>query len=353
MKVSRVRGQTPPKRAGGDDGLAGCVGGTLRAGLTGGCVDRGTGDVAEMTPGGGFDVVTGAYGYTGRYIARRLLAMGRKVLTLTGHPNRPDIFGGQVAVAPYAFENPGELTRSLGGATTLYNTYWVRFPRGPVTFERAVGNTEILLRAAREAGVGKIVHLSVTGASADSDLPYFRGKGAVEAAIVRSGLSYAILRPTVIFGAEDILINNMAWLLRHFPIFALPGSGRYLLQPIFVDDVAEMAVAAAQVRENTVIDAAGPETFTFEELVRLIRDSVDSRARILHVRPGLALFLAGLAGLLVRDVVLTRDEVAGLMANLLVSDKPPTGKTPLGGWLRENAEGVGRRYASELDRHFR
>lgn len=306
-----------------------------------------------MTPGDGFDVVTGAFGYTGKYIARRLLAMGKKVLTLTGHPDRPDTFGGQVAVAPYEFENPERLAQTLRGATTLYNTYWVRFPRGPVTFERAVENTEILLRAAREGGVGKIVHISVTGASADSDLPYFRGKGAVEAAIVRSGLSYAILRPTVIFGPEDILINNMAWLLRHFPVFALPGSGQYLLQPIFAGDVAEMAVGAAQVRENTVIDAVGPETFTFEELVRLIRDSIGSRATILPVRPGLALFFARMVGFWVGDVVLTRDEVAGLMANLLVSDKPPYGKTPLSGWLRENAERVGRRYASELNRHFR
>lgn len=306
-----------------------------------------------MTPGDGFDVVTGAFGYTGKYITRRLLAMGRKVLTLTGHPNRPDIFGGQVAVAPYEFENPEGLTKRLRGATTLYNTYWVRFPYGPVTFDQAVENTRTLIRAAEDAGIRRIVHISIANASVDSRLPYFRGKGLVEAAIVRSGLSYAIVRPTVIFGAEDILINNMAWLLRHFPVFALPGSGRYLLQPVFVDDVAEIAVGAGQMRENTVIDAVGPETFTFEELVRLIRDSVDSRARILHVRPGLALFLSGLAGFLVRDVVLTRDEVAGLMANLLLSNKPPNGKTPLSGWLRENAERVGRRYASELNRHFR
>lgn len=299
------------------------------------------------------DVVTGAFGYTGKYIARQLLARGRRVKTLTGHPERPNPFGTQVSVAPFRFDDPDALAESLRGATTLYNTYWIRFPRGAMTFEKAVENSRALIQAAKMAGVHRIVHISITNASADSPLPYFRGKGLVEQAIVESGLSYAILRPTVIFGPEDILINNIAWFLRHFPVFAVFGAGDYRIQPVFVEDVAEIAVGVGQRETNEIIDAVGPEIYTFDTLVRLIAEVVHSRARILHVHPALAYAMAKLIGYLVGDVVITRDEIEGLMANLLVSDNPPTAQTSFRQWLEQNREHVGIRYASELARHYR
>jgi NADH dehydrogenase len=259
----------------------------------------------------------------------------------------------EVSVALFNFDNPTALAESLRGATTLYNTYWVRFPRGEITFEKAVENTKTLIRAAEEAGVRRIVHISITNASEESPLPYFSGKGAVEKAILNSSLSYAIIRPTVIFGPEGILINNIAWLLRRFPVFVVPGAGDYRLQPVFVEDVAEIAVNAGQQDENTILDAIGPETYTFDQLVRLIADTIHSRARIIYLPPGLALFLAKLIGYLVNDVVLTRDEVKGLMSNLLVSDGPPTAETRLSEWLSQHSDTAGIQYASELDRHYR
>lgn len=299
------------------------------------------------------NVITGAFGYTGKYITQRLLSAGKKVKTLTGHPNRHNPFGDRVSVAPFNFDNPDELTKSLQGATTLYNTYWVRFSYGQVTYDKAVENTKALIKAAEDAGVQKIVHVSITNASENSPLPYFRGKGLLEKAIVDSKLSYAIIRPTVIFGPEDILINNIAWILRRFPVFAVPGAGDYRLQPIFVEDMAEIAVSAAHQDQNAIIDAVGPEIYTFNELVRLIAGKVRSRARIIHLRPGFALFLSRLIGRVVNDMVLTRDEVEGLMANLLVSDGHSTGKKRLSDWLDQNGNSVGRKYASELNRHFR
>lgn len=299
------------------------------------------------------NVVTGAFGYTGNYITRRLLSLGKRVRTLTGHPHRPHPFGDQVSVAPLRFDHPSELTNSLRGATILFNTYWIRFPYRKVTFDKAVENTRTLIQAAEEAGVRRIVHISITNASENSPLPYFRGKGFVEQAIRRSRLSYAIIRPTVIFGAEDILINNIAWCLRRFPLFALFGTGDYRLQPVFVEDVAAIAVGAAHQKDNSIVDAAGPESYTFEELVRLIADTVQSRARIIHLRPGLALFLCRVLGAAVNDVVLTREEVEGLMTNLLISASAPTGQMRLSDWLERNAESVGVRYASELKRHYR
>ncbi len=299
------------------------------------------------------NVVTGAFGYTGKYITRRLLSMGKRVKTLTGHPNRQNPFGDQVSVAPFNFDSQSELTKSLRGATTLYNTYWVRFSDGQVTFDKAIENTKTLIKAAEEAGVRRIVHVSITNASEESPLPYFRGKGLLEKAIIHSKLSYAIIRPTVIFGPEDTLINNIAWLLRRFPVFAVIGSGDYRIQPVFVEDVAEIAVSVAQRDDNIVMDAVGPEIYTFDELVRLIAAKIRARVWIVHSRPGLALFLSRLVGYMVNDVVLTRDEVEGLMSNLLVSESPPTGQTRLSDWLGQNAGSVGTKYASELSRHYR
>ncbi len=300
-----------------------------------------------------FDVVTGAFGYTGKYIARRLLSSGQQVKTLTGHPLRPNPFGDQISVAPFNFDNPRELVRDLSGAATLYNTYWVRFNRGQVSFDRAVANSAVLLSAAAEAGVQRIVHISIANPSKDSPLPYYRGKALVEEAVLESGLSYAILRPTFIFGVEDILLNNIAWFLRRFPLFLVPGSGEYRVQPIFAEDVAELAVTAGGHRENLIMDTAGPEVFTFNQLLRLVAGSVGSKTRILHVPPGLALFFSKLAGLLTGDVVLTQDEVRGLMADLLISAEPAKGTTSLSQWIAQNSAELGSRYTSELKQHYR
>lgn len=298
------------------------------------------------------DVVTGAFGYTGRYVTERLLSMGRSVRTLTGHPDRPNPFGDRVGVASYDFEDRERLTAHLRGATTLYNTYWVRFPRGAVTFERVVRNTETLIGAAVDSGVRRIVHVSITNPSADSAFPYFRGKARLEQIIHESGLSSAIIRPTVIFGREDILINNIAYLLRRLPLFGIPGSGSYRLRPVSVEDVAALCVDAGQREESEVIDAVGPETFTFEELVRLIARSVGSRARIIHVPPALALGASRFIGYMVKDVVVTKDELGGLMRNLVVTDGPATGQRRLSDWLTKNAGRVGATYASEVSRHY-
>lgn len=298
-------------------------------------------------------IVTGAFSYTGRYITRELLARGRRVRTLTGHPRRPHPFGEQVEVAPLTFDDPVELARSFQGATTLYNTYWIRFPHRGLTFEKGVANTEVLFRAAMQAGLSKIVHLSVTGASPQSSLPYYRGKGEQEAALARSGVAYAILRPTLIFGAGDILINNIAWLLRRFPVFAMPGSGDYRLQPVAAEEVAAQAVAAAAAPGNPTVDVAGPDVFTFEELVRLIAQTIGREPRMVHVPPSLALFCVRVLGYLVGDVILTRQELEGLRQNLLLPGGPPTGRIRFADWLEQNAATLGLRYASELQRHFR
>jgi len=301
-----------------------------------------------------FNAVTGAFGYTGKYITRELLARGARVRTLTRpHPDRPNPFGAQIEIAPLDFANFEELVRNLTGVSTLYNTYWVRFPHGRDTFDSAVEDTNTLIRAAKQAGVRRVVQISVSNPALDSPYAYFRGKAQLEKALVESGLSSAIIRPTVIYGPEDILINNIAWLLRRLPVFAIPGSGSYRIQPVSAEDNALLAVDAGEREDNLVLDAAGPEIYSYEALVHLIARAVGSRARLIHLPSRLVWALAWALGKTVSDVLLTREEIGALVDDLLVSHRPPTGKDRFSDWLKRNASAVGTQYASELGRHFR
>lgn len=297
-------------------------------------------------------VITGAFSYTGKYATRLLLDRGYKVRTLTFHPHRENPFAAQVQTFPYNFDRPSELTETLRGASTLINTYWVRFPRGKSNFETAVQHTRTLIRAAKEAEIKRIVDVSIANPSLESRLGYYRGKALLEQAIVESGLSYAILRPAVIFGCEDVLINNIAWFVRRFPVFPIPGDGRYGVRPIYVDDMARLIANAVEQQGDSVLDAVGPESFTFEELVRLIAGRLGRKVRLVHVPAPLAYAATLLTGWFVRDVILTWQEYEGLMSNLLACDSPSTGRVRLSQWLAEHRQEVGRQYASEAARHF-
>ncbi len=295
-------------------------------------------------------VVTGAFGYSGKYIAERLLDAGRRVRTLTNSIDRHNPFGGRVEAHPFNFQDESRLVESLRGAEVLYNTYWVRFNHKRFKHASAVDNTLALFRAAKKAGVRRVVHVSITNPSEDSPLEYFHGKAVLERALVESGLSHAVLRPTVLFGKEDILINNIAWALRKFPVFMIFGNGRYRLQPIYVDDLAALAVEQGRQRDNCIIDAIGPETFTYRELVETVGTIIGKRRWLVGVPPLMGYLAAATLGRLMGDVMITRDEIKGLMADLLYVDSPPAGETKLTEWARRHADHLGRRYASELAR---
>jgi nucleoside-diphosphate-sugar epimerase len=299
------------------------------------------------------DLVTGAFSYSGSRIAELLIDSGRKVRTLTHHPDREHPLRARVHASPYRFDDPAALARSLEGITTLYNTYWVRFERGRTTFANAVANSRALFEAARRAGVARIVHVSIANPSIDSPLPYYRGKALVEQALAAAGVPYAIVRPTFFFGGGDILANNIAWILRRMPLFVVPGDGRYLVQPIHVDDLARICLQAAHGGSDMIMDAAGPDTMSFEELVRAIRDAVGRRTPILHAPPAAMAALARALGLVIRDVVLTADEIRGLTAGLLASHHPALGHISFTEWLNEHGPTLGGEYANELARHFR
>ncbi len=294
--------------------------------------------------------VTGAFGYSGKYITRRLLAEGRTVITLTNSPGRANEFGGRVVAHPFNFEQPDELAHSLAGVETLYNTYWVRFNHPLFRHADAVRNTLILFEAARKAGVQRFVHVSITNPSLSSPLEYFSGKAVLEQALIESGLSWAILRPTVLFGEEGILINNIAWMLRRLPVFGVFGDGGYKLQPIHVDDLAALAVEWGKSREDVTLNAIGPETFTYRALVEAIGAIIGVRRPIVGVPPAVGYWAGWLVGRVMGDVTITRDEIEGLMANLLYVETPPTGVTRLTEWAAAHADSLGRHYANELAR---
>jgi len=299
-----------------------------------------------------FDVVTGAFGYSGKYITRRLLEQGRTVRTLTNSIDRPNPFGSQVQAFPYNFEDPDKLTDSLRGAGVLYNTYWVRFDYSNFSHAAAIENSLKLFAAAEQAGVKRVVHISITNPSETSSLPYFSGKARLERGLIESGLSYAILRPAVLFGKEDILINNIAWILRHLPVFGVFGDGFYFIQPIFVDDLAKLAVEQGQEQSNRIIDAIGPETFTYRELIRTIGSVIGKNRPVISVSPDIGYLAGWLIGKMMGDVLITQDEIAGLMQDYLYTNSPPVGTTHLTEWAKEHASTLGIHYASELRRRL-
>ncbi len=298
----------------------------------------------------GIHTVTGAFGYSGQYIAKRLLQCGYSVRTLTNSPSRTHQLQGTIEVYPFFFYDYNRLVNSLHGTKVFYNTYWVRYKAKQFSHDEAVDHTLKLIKATKEAGVERFVHVSITNPSEQSSLTYFKGKAILERALMQSGMSYAILRPTVLFGPEDILINNIVWMLRRFPFFALFGDGMYKLQPIYVDDLAQLAVEQGKRRENCIIDAIGPETFTYRELVQAINEAIGKRRPIVPLPPSLVYIAGFLVGKMVGDIIINHEEIKGLMDGLLCTSSLPAGATRFTDWIKENAASLGNKYSNELAR---
>jgi NADH dehydrogenase len=298
------------------------------------------------------DVVTGAFGYSGAAIARELLAAGHGVRTLTSHGDRAPA-QTPVDVRPLDFTDPDGLARDLTGAHTLYCTYWIRFPHGDVTHDTAVANLKTLFDAAARAGIQRIVHVSITHADASSPYPYFRGKATVEQYLVSCGVPHAIVRPAILFGGDGVLLNNIAWLLRHLPVFAVGGRGDYRIRPIHVDDLARLCVRLGAGSETVTVDAVGPESVAFREMVVAIRAAVGSRSLIIPAPGWLIPAVSTVLSAMLRDVLLTSEEYNAMAAGLADSTAPAAGETSLTEWIAAHGDSLGRSYANELTRHYR
>ena len=298
----------------------------------------------------GFHVITGALGYTGKVVAEQLLEQGIPLRTLTNSPNRPNPFGDAIDIKPLAFDNPDALARTLDGAAVLYNTYWVRFNHKLFSFEQAITNTKILFEAAKRAGVERIVHVSILHADEADDLGYYKGKHELEDALAETGITHSILRPGVLFGRSDILVNNIAWALRHMPIFGVFGDGTYRLRPLHVEDMAALLIEHANMSGDITADAVGPEGFSYIELIRTLAKILKVRRPIMRIPTPIAFACSRLLNPFVKDVIITKEEVKGLTRGLLDSENPATGNIHLTQWAKEHRDTLGCRYASEVGR---
>ncbi|HSZ39886.1 MAG TPA: NAD(P)H-binding protein [Trebonia sp.] len=297
------------------------------------------------------DVVTGAFGYSGAFIASELLAAGHQVRTLTGHPGRAPA-NTPVDVRPLDFGDPDALARDLAGAHTLYCTYWIRFPHGKATHEAAAGNLRMLFDAAARAGIQRIVHVSITHADPSSPYPYFRGKGEAEGFLAACGVPYAIVRPAILFGGDGVLLNNIAWLLRRVPVFAVGGRGDYRIRPIHVRDLARLCVELGGRAGNATVDAVGPESLSFRDMVGALKAATGSRSLLVPVPGWLLPPLSGVLGAVLRDVLLTTEEYQAMAEGLADSSAPASGETVLTKWIASHGDSLGRAYANELVRHY-
>jgi uncharacterized protein YbjT (DUF2867 family) len=295
--------------------------------------------------------VTGAFSYSGQYIARAFLKRGWEVITFTRNPDRPHALGGKVKAYQLDFSKPQELQERLTGVDTFVNTYWVRYNYPGSSFEQAVDNSRTLIDAVKAAGVRRFVHISVSKPDIKSKLPYFRGKQQVEDLITASGLSYSILRPTIIYAEEEVLINNITWLVRHFPVFPIPGNGEYRMQPIYAEDLAELVVRGAEGKTNEILDAAGPEFYSFNELLKLLKKVTGSKTLLVHMPIPVALILAKLVSFVLGDIMLTKDELTAFMEERIMTGLPALGKSRFSEWAQQHSKTLGTRYVNELKRH--
>jgi uncharacterized protein YbjT (DUF2867 family) len=299
-----------------------------------------------------FHCVTGAFGYSGKYIAKALIEKGHSVITLTNSLNRPNPFGDKVKAYPFHYDNPQELVKSLQGVKVLYNTYWVRFNHKTFTHKQAVQNTITLFRSAKEAGVKKIVHVSIANPSIHSRLEYYHGKAVLEEELIKTGVSYSIIRPTVIFGQEDVLINNIAWMIRYLPIVGVFSGKPFHIQPIYVEDMAKLAIEQGENPNNNILDAVGPETFEYRELIETIASLIQKKVIIMPVPKWFGYLFTGMLGFFLNDTILTWEEILGLTDDLLCSKQPPTGKTKLTDWVKEHKDTLGKKYTNEIQRRL-
>jgi len=294
-------------------------------------------------------VVTGAFGNIGSAAARHLLSRGYELHTLTNRRRPPG--AGTISTGALTFD-PEHLARELNGADVLVSTYWIRLPHGGATFATAVRNLKMLIDAAVRAGVGRFVHVSVSNASLDSRLGYYRGKAEVDEAVRQSGLSHAIVRPTLVVGPHDVLSGNIAWFLRRFPVFPVPDGGRSRLQPVTLEETGRIIADAAEEEKDLDIDAAGPEVYTFREYVELLAQACGVRRLIVGTPAALSLAATRLVELYLNDIVLTREELLGLQRELLLSRKPATGTESVRSWLLEHGRDLGSEYINDLHLHF-
>ncbi len=236
-------------------------------------------------------LVTGATGFVGRALLPRLAEAGLEVRCLVRpsrrSPRLPRGIPMQVSIA--SLEDARGLRAALVGVDTVIHLAGAEWHgrRGDVFAVDAAG-TRALVEAAREAGVGRLVYLSHLGADRASAYPVLKAKGIAEEFIRQSGLTYTIVRSTLLYGAEDVFLNVVAALVKLGPgLFFMPGDGRISLQPLWVEDLVTCLEWSLSdlTSLNQTIALGGPEFVTFGQMVQTVMDVLGVRRLVVPVRP--------------------------------------------------------------------
>ena len=236
-------------------------------------------------------LVTGATGFVGRALLPRLAEAGLELRCLVrpsrSSPRLPRGIPVQVSIASLA--DARGLRAALVGVDTLIHLAGAEWHgrRGDVFGVDAAG-TRALVEAAREAGVGRIVYLSHLGADRASAYPVLKAKGIAEEFVRQSGLTYTIVRSTLLYGAEDVFLNVVAALVKLGPgLFLMPGDGRISLQPLWVEDLVTCLEWSLSdlTSLNQTIALGGPEFITFGQMVQTVMEVLGVRRLVIPVRP--------------------------------------------------------------------
>ena len=305
--------------------------------------------------------VTGAWGFSGRHVAERLLTKSWTLRSISSRSPSPedDPHDGLVRRIGYTHDID-RLAADLSGCRVLVSNFWSRHDRPPIGHRgpwlshlQAVEQSAVLIEAAVRAGVERLVWTSITNPGRDTDLSYFAGKAVVEQLVRRSGLRFAILRPACFFGRGGILIDNVAWAARRLPFVPIPDGPPYRIRPIHVEDYADLVAEAAASSDDYTIDAVGPDRPEFGELIHEVADATGGRAKALRLPMKACRLSYAAAGRILGETVLSNDELTGLSRNRLDSKAEPTGSTSLLAWVRTTRRELGRRFRREPGRRWR
>ena len=274
--------------------------------------------------------VFGGSGFLGRHIVRALARDGWRVRVGVRHPNtahflRPMGRVGQIQIVKANLLKGDDVAEMMREATAVINLVGILFQRGSQRFQTIhTEGAEAVARAASENGVGRLIHFSALGASADSPSHYARSKAEGEKRVRTAFPAATIMRPSVVFGPEDDFFNRFAALARLSPALPLIGGGHTRLQPVYAGDVAQATLAALgnSSTESRTFELGGPEVMTLKAVMQFVLRETRRRRLLMNVPFGLAKFQAAFLGLLPKPP-LTLDQVRLLQSDNIVTEGAP------------------------------
>ncbi|MSP95166.1 MAG: complex I NDUFA9 subunit family protein [Alphaproteobacteria bacterium] len=272
-------------------------------------------------------VVYGGSGFLGRHIVRALANDGWRIRVAVRHPNtahflKPMGRVGSIQIVKTNINNDASVEAAMHGADAVINLVGILVPGGSQRFDAIhIEGARRIARLAAAQGVARLVHISALGAAKDSTARYFRTKAEGEAAVRDAYASATVFRPSLVFGPEDDFFNRFGWLARMSPVLPLIGGGKTRFQPVYVGDVAQAIVQVLAKPETAgkVFELAGPQVYTFKEIMQLVLRETRRKRILLPLPFRIARIQAMFLGLLPKPL-LTLDQVRMLATDNVPSD---------------------------------